>query len=124
MATPIRVQVCDDNATVRSAIRRLLEIEPDVIVIGEAASAQDAIIQLRASHPDVLLLDVTMPGRSGLEALPDLRAASPRTRIIVLSLHADPVYARHALAIGAHGYLAKDAAAELTHAVRNAVAVA
>ena len=119
MAHSLRVQICDDSPHVRSALRRLLEREPDLVVTAEAAGADEAIEQLRAERPDVLLLDIAMPGRSGLEALPDLRAASPETDIIVLSLHDDPVYARHAVAAGAHGYLAKDAADGVAQAVRD-----
>jgi two-component system response regulator NreC len=119
MEHALRVQICDDSPHIRSALRRLLEREPDLIVTAEAAGAEHAIEQLRAQRPDVLLLDITMPGRSGLEALPDLRAASPETGIIVLSLHDDPAYAHRAVAAGAHGHLAKEAADGLAQAVRD-----
>src|SRR4051794_14221292 len=112
------VLVCDDHALVRSGLRRLLETEPDIEVTGEAANAEDAIEQAGACRPDVLLLDVVMPGRSGIEALPELREAAPETRVLVLSMQDDPSYVRQAFAAGATGYLLKEAAdAELVQAI-------
>jgi two-component system response regulator NreC len=119
MARALRVQICDDSRYIRSALRQLLEAEPDMIVTAEASGAEGAVEQLRAQRPDVLLLDISLPGRSGLDALADLRAASPNTGIIVLSLHDDPVYATRAVAAGAHSYVAKDAADELVQTVRD-----
>jgi two-component system response regulator NreC len=110
MADPIRVILCDDHALVRSGLRRLLECEDDLEVVGEAANAGEAIEQVGAMLPDVLLLDVVMPGRSGIDALPDLRAVSPGTRVLMLSMQDDPSYVRRAFEAGANGYLLKDAA--------------
>jgi two-component system, NarL family, response regulator NreC len=120
---PITVLICDDHALVRSGLRRLLELESDFAVIGEAADAEDALAAVRAAVPDVLLLDLVLPGRSGIEALPDLRAASPGTRILVLSMQDDPAYVRQAFAAGAVGYLPKEAAdSELVQAIRSVAA--
>jgi two-component system, NarL family, response regulator NreC len=116
----IRVLVCDDHALVRSGLRRLLESEQGFDVVGEAADAEQAVDRVAELQPDVLLLDVVMPGRSGIEALADLRAASPGTRVLVLSMQDDPSYVRQAFAAGAHGYLVKEAAdADLVQAIHD-----
>jgi DNA-binding NarL/FixJ family response regulator len=116
----IQVLVCDDHALVRSGLRRLLESEAIFDVVGEAADAEQGIAAVADLQPDVLLLDVVMPGRSGIEALPDLRAASPETRILVLSMQDDPSYVRQAFAAGADGYLVKEAAdADLVQAIQD-----
>jgi DNA-binding NarL/FixJ family response regulator len=114
-----RVLICDDHALVRSGLKRLLEAEPGIVVVGEAADAEQAVAAVAAAQPDVLLLDVVMPGRSGIEAIPDLLAASPQTRVLVLSMQDDPSYVRRAFSAGAQGYLLKEAAdAELVQAIR------
>jgi two-component system, NarL family, response regulator NreC len=120
-ATPtIQVLICDDHALVRSGLRRLLESEAIFHVAGEAADAEQGIVAVAELQPDVLLLDVAMPGRSGIEALPDLRAASPETRVLVLSMQDDPSYVRQAFAAGADGYLVKEAAdADLVQAIQD-----
>ena len=119
----IQVLVCDDHALVRSGLRRLLESEQSFEVVGEAADAEQAVAGVGEQHPDVLLLDIVMPGRSGIEAIPDLIAASPETRILVLSMQDDPSYVRQAFSAGAHGYLLKEAAdAELVQAIQDVAA--
>jgi len=116
----IKVLVCDDHALVRSGLRRLLESEDVFEVVGEAADAEQAVEKTAQLAPDVLLLDVVMPGRSGIDALLDLRAASPETRVLVLSMQDDPSYVRQAFAAGAHGYLVKEAAdADLVQAIQD-----
>jgi two-component system, NarL family, response regulator NreC len=116
----IQVLICDDHALVRSGLRRLLESEAIFHVAGEAADAEEGVAAVADLQPDVLLLDVVMPGRSGIEALPDLRAASPQTRILVLSMQDDPSYVRQAFAAGADGYLVKEAAdADLVQAIQD-----
>ena len=119
----IRVLVCDDHALVRSGLRRLLESESSFDVVGEAADAEHAVAGVAELKPDVLLLDVVMPGRSGIEALGDLQAASPETRVLVLSMQDDPRYVRQAFAAGARGYLVKEAAgADLVQAIQEVAA--
>jgi two-component system, NarL family, response regulator NreC len=118
MAGSIRVLVCDDHALVRSGLHKLLECEPDLEVVGEAANADQAAERSRVDRPDVLLLDVVMPGRSGIDALPDILQTAPATKVLVLSMHDDPAYVRNAFAAGASGYVLKDAAdTELVEAI-------
>jgi two-component system response regulator NreC len=120
MPDHVSVLICDDHALVRSGLRKLLESEVGVEVVGEAADAEEAIERVAAEQPDVLLLDVVLPGRSGIEALPDLLAAAPETQVLVLSMQDDPSYVRQAFAAGATGYLLKEAAdAELRQAIRD-----
>jgi two-component system response regulator NreC len=118
-----RVLIVDDHAVVRSGLRLLLEREDDFDVIGEAGSADDAVRAARLEKPDVVLLDVVMPGRSGLEAAAEIIEASKGARILVLSMQDDPTYVREAFAGGASGYMLKEAAdAELVQAVREVAA--
>jgi two-component system, NarL family, response regulator NreC len=108
----IRVVLIDDHAVVRSGLRLLLEAQPDIEVVGEGGNAQDAVFRARALRPDVMLLDVVLPGESGIEALPNLRKESPETNVLVLSMQDDPTYVREAFAAGASGYVLKEAADE------------
>ena len=108
----IRVVVVDDHAVVRSGIRLLLEREDDLEVVGEAGNGKDAIFAVRALKPDVILLDVVMPGESGIDVLPSLLKESPQTKVLVLSMQDDPSYVREAFAAGASGYVLKEAADE------------
>jgi two-component system response regulator NreC len=108
----IRVVLVDDHAVVRSGLRLLLEAEEDLEVVGEAGNAKDAIFRARAMKPDVILLDVVMPGESGIDVLPKLLAESPGTKVLVLSMQDDPSYVREAFAAGANGYVLKEAADE------------
>ena len=114
----IHVLIVDDHKLVRSGLRLLLEAEPDVSVDDEAGDAEQAIRLARLHKPDVVLLDVVMPGRSGLDAAPEILEAAPQAKILVLSMQDDPSYVREAFAVGATGYLLKDAADdELVQAV-------
>ena len=116
---PVRVLICDDHALVRAGLAKLLESEPGIAVVGEAADAEEAVARTGELAPDVVLLDVVLPGRSGIEALQDLLAASPGTKILVLSMQDDPAYVRKAFAGGASGYLVKEAAdSELVQAIQ------
>jgi two-component system response regulator NreC len=113
------IVICDDHALVRSGLRRVLSSEPDLRVVGEAASAEELLVLLREQQPTVVLLDVTMPGQSGIDALPEILALSPESNVLMLSMQEDPAYVRKALSAGANGYLLKDAAdSELVKAVR------
>ena len=115
----IRVLIVDDHALVRSALRLLLEAEEDVSVEDEAGSAEEAVRKARLHKPDVVLLDVVLPGRSGLDAAPEIKEAAPKAGLLVLSMQDDPSYVREAFAVGASGYVLKEAAgAELINAVR------
>jgi DNA-binding NarL/FixJ family response regulator len=115
---PARVLICDDHALVRAGIAKLLEPEEGISVVGEAAGGNEAVELTRELGPDVVLLDVVMPGRSGIDVLPDLLAARAATRVLVLSMQDDPASVRKAFAAGASGYLLKEAAdAELIQAI-------
>jgi len=115
----IRVLIVDDHQLVRSGLRLLLEAEEDMTVEDEAGNAADAVRLARLHKPDVVLLDVVMPGGSGLDAAPEIKEAAPKTRILVLSMQDDPSYVRQAFSAGASGYLLKEAADnELVAAVR------
>jgi len=115
----IRVVVVDDHAVVRSGLRLLLEREPGIAAVDEAATADEALFRVIEHKPEVLLIDVTMPGTSGIEAIPKLLEASPDTKVLVLSMHDDPRYVRDAFAAGASGYVLKEAAdSEVVAAIR------
>jgi DNA-binding NarL/FixJ family response regulator len=119
-ADVIRVLIVDDHAVVRSGVRLLLDAEPDIETVGEAGDGPEAIAGARRLRPDVILLDLTLPGDSGIDVLPGLRAVAPEARVLVLSMHDDPQYLRAAFAAGASGYVLKDAAdAELVQSVRD-----
>ena len=108
----ISVVLVDDHAVVRSGLRLLLDAQDDIEVVGEAGNAKDAIFRARALKPDVILLDVVMPGQSGIDVLPKLLEESAETKVLVLSMQDDPSYVREAFAAGAQGYVLKEAADE------------
>ncbi len=113
------VLIVDDHAVVRSGLRLLLEQEDDIHVAGEAGSADEALREAKRLRPDVVLLDVVMPGMTGVEAMPQLRDAAPDARILFLSMQDDPTYVREAFAAGAMGYVLKEAAdSDLVAAIR------
>jgi DNA-binding NarL/FixJ family response regulator len=115
----IRVLIVDDHAVVRSGLRLLLAAEDDIEPVGEAGNAREAIFQARAVKPDVILLDIVMPDRTGLDVLPQLTHENPDARILVLSMQDEPRYVREAFAAGASGYVLKEAADnEVVAAVR------
>jgi DNA-binding NarL/FixJ family response regulator len=115
----IRVLVADDHALVRRGLKRILAEAADVNVVGEARDAADVLRVVRTCAADVLLLDLSMPGTSGLELLATVRRECPRLTVLVLSLHAEDQFADGVLAAGAAGYLTKETAPdELLVAVR------
>jgi two-component system response regulator NreC len=117
------VLVVDDHAVVRSGIRSLLAAEDDFEVVAEASNARDAVFEARALKPDVIVLDLVMPGESGIEVLPKLKKEAPDAKVLVLSMQDDPRYVREAFAQGADGYVLKEAAdAEVVAAVREIAA--
>jgi two-component system, NarL family, response regulator NreC len=119
----IRIVVVDDHAVVRSGLRLLLNAEDDMEVVGDAGNARDAIFEVRAAKPDVVLLDVVMPGESGIEALPQVLHEAPEAKVLMLSMQDDPNYVREAFAAGASGYVLKEAVdAEVVAAIRDVAA--
>jgi two-component system response regulator NreC len=119
----IRIVIADDHSVVRRGLRQLLEDEAGFEIVAEAGDVDSARRYVRGHHPDVLVLDLNMPGGSSLEAIPDLRAESPETEIVVLTMQNEPAYARQALGAGVLGYVLKEAAdAELVEAVKRAAA--
>lgn len=115
----IGVVIADDHAVVRSGLHLVLEAESDLEVLAEAEDVEEALRKLKAYKPAVLVLDVTMSGRSSLGSLPEIFEASPETGVVVLTMQSDTSYAREALRSGARGYLLKEAAdTDLVEAVR------
>jgi DNA-binding NarL/FixJ family response regulator len=115
----IRVLVVDDHAVVRAGLRRVLDAEDDIETVGEAPNAERAVFEALDSRPDVVLLDVVMPGKSGIEGLPALLQALPDVRVLMLSMQDDPRYVREAFEAGASGYVLKEAAdTDVVDAVR------
>ncbi|WP_051472197.1 response regulator transcription factor [Patulibacter minatonensis] len=116
---PLRVALADDHEVVRRGLRLVLESESDIRVVAEAGSAEAARRAVLGHKPDVLVLDLNMPGESSLDAIPRMLAESPATAVVVLTMQDDPAFARAALLAGARGYVLKDAASnELVRALR------
>jgi two-component system response regulator NreC len=115
----IRVLIVDDHAVVRSGLRKVLESADGFEVVGEAGDMRNAVFEARAQQPDVILMDVVMPGASGIEATPAVLKEVPGAKVVVLSMQDDPRYVREAFAVGASGYVLKEAAdTELVQAIR------
>ena len=119
----VRVLICDDHTLVRAGLRRLVDSFDGVEVVGEASSADEAVQRAKQMLPDVVLLDVSMPGKSGFDALAELRESQPDTAVVIMSMHDDSLHVREAMQRGASGFVVKDAApAELEVAIRAAAA--
>jgi two-component system, NarL family, response regulator DesR len=119
----IRVLIAEDQAMVRGALASLLELEPDIDVVTQVARGDEVLAAAHATRPDVALLDIEMPGASGLSAAERLRDEVPGCRIVILTTFGRPGYLRRAMESGAAGFLLKDAPAhELAAAIRRAVA--
>lgn len=122
-ATTTTIVLADDHTVMRNALRLLLDAEEDFEVVAEAGDADTAVRFVRGHKPTVLILDLNMPGRSSLDAVPDIQEASPQTEVVVLTMQNEPAFARRALQAGVRGYVLKEAAdSELVQAVRSAAA--
>ncbi len=119
MTPNTRILLADDHAVLRAGLRLLLNSQADLEVVGEAASGMETLTLAETLQPDLILLDLSMPGLGGLDALRVLRHTAPCSRILILTMHDDPQYLRQALKSGAAGYVLKKAAdVELLSAVR------
>jgi DNA-binding NarL/FixJ family response regulator len=119
----VRILIVDDHAVVRTGLRLLLDAEDDLETVAEAGNARDAVFEARKHKPDVILMDVVLPDRTGIEATPDVLKEAPKARVLVLSMEDDPSYVREAFAAGASGYVLKEAADnELVTALRQVAA--
>ena len=119
----IRVVIADDHQILREGLRQLLQAAGDLAVVGEAADGHAVLQQVRTLDFDVLLLDMSMPGKSGVELIRQVKAEKPRLRILVLSMHQEMQYAVRAIKSGASGYLTKESApAQLEQAIRKIAA--
>lgn len=117
--TKIRVLIADDHAVLQAGLEAMLNAEADMAVVGSAQDGQGAVREALALQPDVILLDINMPGMNGLEALAELRAAVPNSCVLILTMHDDAQYLRQAMTSGAVGYVLKQAAGkELLSAIR------
>ena len=117
--TKIRVLLADDHAVLRAGIRALLDMQVDIEVVGEAGDGYQAVARVRELQPDIVLMDVGMPGLDGMAATRQIKADYPNTRVLILTQHENKEYVRPALKIGASGYVLKRAEGdELLTAIR------
>lgn len=115
----IRVLLADDHAMVRAGLKEILETTGDIVVVAEATNGHEALEKVRGTDCDVVVLDMSMPGRSGIELIRLVKAQRPKVRVLVLSMHSEEQYAVRAVKAGASGYLTKESAAdELVAAIR------
>jgi NarL family two-component system response regulator LiaR len=115
-----RICIADDHAIVRKGIRALIETEPDMELVGEAANGAEAVAQAAALHPDVILMDIVMPRKDGIQATREIRDQDPNARILVLTSFAEDEKVFPAIKAGAAGYLLKDSSPlELLQAIRD-----
>lgn len=121
MSSAIKVLIADDHTIVRQGLRSLLESSADIRVVGEAADGRQAIELAERLQPDVVVMDIAMPGLNGLEATREIRRRFPKIRVLALTMHRDPQYAVRLLQAGAAGYLLKDSAKEALLAALQAV---
>lgn len=118
---PIRIVLVDDHEVARRGIGSVLKSKPNLEIVGEAVDGEEAIRKVGELHPDIVLLDISLPGMSGIEAAPGIRAACPQSRIIFVSQHTSIPLARDALRGGAYGYVVKsDAGLDLLSAIEAA----
>jgi len=118
----IRIQLIDDHAVVRAGVQMLIDYQTDMEVIAQASSAAEGVRLAGELHPNLVLLDIGLPGRSGIDAIAPLLEASPKSKVLILSTHDNQAYLRLALAAGASGYVTKQGdPAELLEAIRTVV---
>ena len=119
----IRILIADDHTIMREGLKQLLANEADFVVVAEAADGHEVLKLVREREFDVLLLDMSMPGRSGIELIKQVKTEKPRLRLLVLSMHQESQYAVRAIKAGASGYLTKDSAStQLVSAIRKVAA--
>lgn len=106
----IRVLLVDDHAVVREGYRRLLERHGDIAVVGEAATGDEALTLFGTTNPDIVVMDISLPGQSGIETMRHMLELNPETRVLMFSMHEDVIFARRALQAGAFGYVTKASA--------------
>lgn len=115
----VKILIADDHPIVRAGIKQILADTPDMVVINEAGNGQEVLNLIKKNNYDVILLDISMPGRSGLEILKDLKKEKPKIPVLILSIYPEEQYAIRALRAGASGYLTKSSApTELVAAIR------
>lgn len=115
----IRIIIADDHAFLREGIKKTIQDEIDMKIVGEASNANDALDIIRELKPDIVIMDISMPGKSGLDVLKDLKSLKIKSRILILSMHPEDRFAIRALKAGASGYLTKESAPdELVKAIR------
>jgi len=118
----MRILLCDDQAVVRDGLELLLKLERDFVVVGAAADGAEAVEMTAAQHPDLVLMDLKMPGMNGIEATRQIRARHPETRVLVLTTYDDDQWVFDAIRAGASGYLLKDTPREeIVRAIRGTV---
>lgn len=106
---PITIVIAEDHALFRSGLKQLLSIQDDISIVGETGNGIEAVDLAIELQPDILLLDISLPGRDGLEVIPLVKKNSPKTKILIISMHGMPEYIRSAFKLGADGYLLKTA---------------
>ncbi len=115
----IRILIVDDHALLREGVKHILSECPDIVVAGEADNGLDALAKVRAGNWDAMVLDMSMPGKSGIELIKQIKSEKPKLPILVLSMHKEDLYAVRTLKAGASGYLCKDSAeSQLVQAIR------
>ena len=115
----LKVLIADDHAVVRRGLKQILEETSDIVVSGEATNSREVLEQVSTKSWDALVLDITMPGRSGLDILREVKLLAPKLPVLVLSMHAEEQFASRVLKAGAAGYLPKESAPEeLVKAIR------
>lgn len=119
----LRLMIVDDHPVVREGYRRLIELQPEMTIVAEAENARDAYIRYREAAPDAVIMDVTLPGATGIEALRHIRQYNPDARIVVFTMHQGAAFALKAIEAGATGYVTKSSDPEtLIEAIRGAIA--